>query len=104
MLLYDLVIDQASLLEVVMSVDFSGLDRGHKFDVRRIRDLLFVLFALFLVVYVVHLGKSLLEHMLKGRQTDTSQLSPSLEMQIRLKQTFLVLIRSIFAVWQGRVA
>ena len=102
--LYELIIDQASLLEVVLPVDFARLDGGHKFDVGRIRDLLLVLFALFLVIDVVHLGESLLEHVLKGRQTDTSQLSPPLEMQIRLKQTSLVLIRSIFAVWQGRVA
>ena len=103
MLLYELVIDQTSLLEVVMPVDFAGLDRGHKFDVRRIRDLLFVLFAFFLVVDVVHLGKSLLEHVLKGRQTDTCELSAPLQVQVRLEQASLVLVGSVLAVWHGRM-
>ena len=104
MLLYELVIDQASLLEVVLPVDFAGLDGGHMLDVGRVRDLLLVLFALFLVVDVVHLGESLLEHVLKGRQTDTGELSAPLEVQVRLEQASLVLVGRVLAVWQGRVA
>ena len=103
MLLYELVIDQASLLEVILPVDFAGLDGGHKFDIGRIRDLLLVLFALFLVVYVVHLGESLLEHVLKGRQTDTCELSAPLQVQVRLEQASLVLVGSVLAVWHGRM-